>query len=52
MSPEKVFEPENTQPTRDENTVYTLGDNLQVLGNTLIHIDDEHQDGVNAYVEV
>ena len=52
VSPKKVFEPEETQPTRDENTVYSLGGNLQVRGNTLIHADDEHQDGVNAYVEV
>ena len=51
-SPNKIFEPDHASVTRDENTVYSLGDNLQVLGTTLIHVDDAHQDGVNVYDEV
>ncbi len=49
-SPGKVFEPEGGAD-RDENTAYSLGGNLQVLGNTLIPVD-AHQDGINAYVPV
>ena len=51
-SSKKVFEPDDASAARDENTVYSLGDNLQVLGTTLIHVDDAYQDGDNAYAEV
>ena len=51
-SSKKIFEPDDASATRDENTVYSLGDNLQVLGTTLIHVDDAYQNGVNTYAEV
>ena len=51
-SPKKIFEPDDASVTRDENTVYSLGDNLQVLGTTLIHVDDPDQDGINVFDEV
>ena len=51
-SSKKIFEPDDASATRDENTVYSLGDNLQVLGTTLIHVDDAYQDGVNTYAAV
>lgn len=48
----KVYQPEQEAPTRDENTAYSLGGNLQVVGNTLIPIGDEYPDDVNNYIEV